>query len=242
MEAAAPPDNAPERRIIVRRPLWLRLLRWLTGLLVLLLLLVAAIYVGLDTSPGKRFVVDRLAAYTTETGLNIKVGRIEGSIYGAMVLDDVRVSDPQGVFATSPRLAVEWRPFSFLRNYVDVRALSSPLITIKRSPAFKVIANANPNAPLLPDLKIDVDRFRVDRLVLDPPVSGQRHLIQLQGTAHIADRRAQLLTDARALVGPGVAGGDRLHVLIDAVPDKDRLAIDAMLDAPAGASCRASPS
>ena len=38
----------------------------------------------------------------------------------------------------------------------------------------------------------------------------------------------------RALRAPGVAGGDRLTLKLDAVPDANRLLIDAKLTAPAG--------
>ena len=49
-----------------------------------LVLLVAALLLGLNTGPGKRFIADQIAALEFENGMEIDVGRIEGSIYGEM--------------------------------------------------------------------------------------------------------------------------------------------------------------
>ncbi len=225
-------EGAPEvagDTVIVRRPLWQRVAKWvliaLAGLAALLLLAI----LGLNTSPGKRFVADRLAGFSTATGLNIKVGRIEGSIYGAMVLRDVRISDPKGIFATSPSIAVDWRPFAFLNNQVDVRSATSPLVTVRRLPEFA--PGGDPNAPLLPDLDIDIGRLAIDRLVLEPPVAGRRYVATLSGEADIADRRARVIVNGRTLGGQG---GDRLALVLDAVPEANKLDLRADLTAPAG--------
>lgn len=218
-----------------RRPLWLRILKWIGIAIAALLLLVLAIVLGINTDPGRRFVADQIGGYTTASGLNIKVGRIDGSLYGRMRLSDVRVSDPKGVFLTSPRLEVDWRPFAFASNHVDVRSVSSQLITLRRNPELKPSTEpTDPNAPLLPDLDIDIGRMQVARFVMEPAVSGARHIARFDGQAHIADRRAQLLVDAVALRGPGVAGGDVARLKLDAVPDDNKLDLDVRLNAPAG--------
>ncbi|MBX3595001.1 translocation/assembly module TamB domain-containing protein [Sphingomonas sp.] len=221
-------DDADIETVIVRTPIWQRVAKWiavaLAGLAGALLLLV----LGLNTDPGKRLVVDQIGKFTTASGLNIRVGRIEGSIYGAMVLRDVRVSDPRGVFATSPSIAVDWRPFAFLNNHVDVRSASTPLVRVMRLPELKP---GDPNAPMLPDLDIDIGRLSIDRLVLDPPVAGRRYVATLNGETAIADRRARLIVNGRTL---GSDGGDRLALVLDAVPDADKLDLRADLVAPAG--------
>src|SRR3546814_6509771 len=102
-------DEGETTVVVEKRPLWLRVLKWIGVAILGLVVLVAAILLGLNTGPGKRFLVNQIGAYTTATGLNVQVGRIEGSIYGRMVLRDVRVRDPKGVFLTAPQLAIDWR-------------------------------------------------------------------------------------------------------------------------------------
>ena len=228
-------DDAIEREevVVVRRPLWLRILKWLGIAIASILVLLLLVVFGINTDPGRRFVADQLGGYSTASGLNIKVGRIDGSLYGRMTLSDVRVSDPKGVFLTSPRLAVDWRPFAFVSNHVDVRSLDTELITLKRRPEL-IPQPADPNAPTLPDLDIDVNRLHIGRFVIAKPVTGQVHIVRIDGQAHIADRRAQVTADAAALRAAGVAGGDTLRLRLDAVPDDNKLDVDLKVAAPVG--------
>lgn len=193
-----------------------------------IVLLVGALLLALNTGPGKRFVADRLAGFSLQNGLSFQVGRIEGSIYGAMTLHDVRVRDTRGVFLTAPRIELDWRPFAYLNSHVDVRSATAPLMTMLRRPALKSVPS-DPNAPMLPDLDIDIGQLRIDRLVLEAPVSGQRRVARIEGTARIADRRAQVRLDTAVL-----GGGDRLRLVLDAVPDDNKLDLQARLQAPAG--------
>ena len=225
--------HAGEQVVIVRRPLWQRILKWLAIAVLGLALLVLAVLFGINTDPGRRFVADQIGGYTTATGLNIKVGRIDGSLYGRMTLSDLRVSDPQGVFLNSPRIDVDWRPFAYVNNHIDVRGLTAGQVNLLRRPVLKAVPS-DPNAPLLPDLDIDVDRLRIGRFAMAAPVTGQPHVLAIDGTVHIADRRAQLVADAQALRGRGIAGGDRLRLRLDAVPDQDKLDVDVRLQAPTG--------
>jgi translocation and assembly module TamB len=230
--ADAMPES-PVERIVVRPPLLQRILKWIAMTLLGVVLLIGIVVLGINTDPGRRFVADRLGEYSTASGVNIKVGRIDGSLYGEMILSDLRVADPKGVFLTSPKLAVDWRPFAFARNHVDVRSLTTDLVTLRRRPELKATLS-DPNAPLLPDLDIDIARLHIGRFVVAQSVTGQTHMIRLDGSAHVANRRAQLITNAAALRGAGIAGGDTLALKLDAVPDDDKLDIDAKLVAPVG--------
>ncbi len=215
---------------LVKRPFWLRMVRGLVFACAAVLALLVLVYFGLDTAPGHRFIVSQLERYKTETGLNIRVGRIRGSIYNKMELLDLRVSDTKGVFLTAPSATIDWNPFQFLWNHIDVNSMAAPTVVMQRSPD---LLPGDPNAPILPDLDIDIGSLKVDRLVLKPAVTGQQHVIRLDGIAHIAHRRAQLVANADAVRGPGIAGGDRLRLVLDAQPDTDKLGIRVRFDAPA---------
>ncbi len=217
--------------VIVRRPLWQTIAKWTAIVLAGLVLLLLALVLGINTQPGRRFVADRIAGYTMANGINLRVGRIEGSLYGAMTLRDVRVQDQRGTFLTSPELRVDWRPFAFANSHVDVRSLTSPLVRMSRTPELKPVPS-DPDAPLLPDLDIDVDRLAIDRIELAPAVSGTRRLARVTGNVHIADRRAQVVLNGATLTAPGIAGGDRIALRLDAVPDDDKFDVTMRLAAP----------
>lgn len=202
--------------------------RWVLAGLAALVALAVLAGIALDTGPGHRFAARQLSRQTFANGLRIEVGRIDGSLYGAAQLHDVRAFDAKGRFLTAPTVELDWRPLAWLASRIDVRRAHAPLVTLERAPQFKPSTR---EGPLLPDIDIRIGRLTIDRLVAQPAVSGERRVLQVAGTADIADGRAQVTLRAAALTKPG---GDRLDLVLDAVPEANRLAGHLTLDAPAG--------
>jgi translocation and assembly module TamB len=222
------PPAATETVVIrAKRPLWQKIAIGAVGLVVGLVVLVAGLLLGLNTQPGKKFLIQQIAALQMESGMKIEVGRIDGSIYSDMTIHDLVLRDPKGVFAVSPKVHVVWRPFRYINNHISVSLLETPLVVLARSPQFNVV-ESDPNAPILPDLDIDVDRMKIGKFILAKPVIGQKREIAIDGVTHIADGRAILSADAI------VDSGDRLQAKLDAVPAQNRLAMSGTLTAPKG--------
>tara|TARA_R110000787_G_scaffold13410_14_gene42258 strand:+ start:30835 stop:35043 length:4209 start_codon:yes stop_codon:yes gene_type:complete len=209
------------------RPLWQKIAIGVVGFIVAIVVLAGVLLLGLNTQPGKKFLIQQIAAFQMESGMEIEVGRIEGSIYSDMVIHDLILRDPKGVFAVSPRVHVVWKPFRYVNNHISVSLLETPLVVLARSPQFNQTPT-DPNAPILPDLDIDVDRMKIGKFILARPVIGQKREIAIDGVTHIADGRAVLSADAI------VDSGDRLQAKLDAVPSQNRLAMSGTLTAPKG--------
>ncbi|MBJ7437623.1 MAG: translocation/assembly module TamB domain-containing protein [Sphingopyxis sp.] len=206
------------------------ILRWIGLSLLGLILLFALFLVGLNSDAGRRFVVTQVEKYEFENGMKIGIGRLDGSLYGRMVIRNFTLSDPKGVFLESPEVRVDWRPIRYFANHVDVRSATAATMTMRKLPAFKIVPDTG--EPLLPDLDIDVGALRVDRLIFEPAVAGQRQEARLNGKIAIADRRAQVTANAET-IGAN-AKGDALALLLDAVPDDNRFAVTADVTAPTG--------
>ena len=202
--------------------------RWLRGLLMGVLLLAAlgaAILFGLDSGPGRRFIADQIAGYELKSGLSLRVARIDGSIYGKAVLRGVELRDTKRIFFTASVVDLDWRPFRFLSNRLDIRELDIRRCELRSLPELKP---GDPGDPLLPDFDIRIDRLQADGLVIRQGVAGPRRIANLAGRVDI--RSGRVLVDARAALADGT---DRLAVSIDAMPDQNRLMIDGELVAPA---------
>jgi len=229
--------DTPDERVVVERPsrgrrVAIRAAKTVAAVLIGFIVLAVAVIFGINTGPGHRFVADQIAGLKFENGMSIRVGRIEGSLYGAMVLHDLSVRDTKGEFLFSPEIHVDWRPFAYLEDHVDVRSATAQRMILRRSPVFKPTPPSD--APLLPDLDIDVGNLRIDRFVAEPPVSGIRRIMTVAGRAHIADGRAQISANGGTIAVEGKGGGDRFVAVLDAVPEKNRLDIKLDLDAPVG--------
>jgi translocation and assembly module TamB len=242
---ADPTDTVPEstagqgstETVIVERPRrrWgLRIAKTIAAIVLGLIVLAVAIVLGLNTGPGHRFVADQIAALQFQNGMKINVGRIEGSLYGKMTLHDLSVRDPKGEFLFSPEIDVDWRPFAYIRNHVDVRSAVADRMILRRTPQFNKTPPADPNEPLLPDIDIDIGRLKVGRFVIEKPVTGERRIATIDARTHIADGRAQIDATGGTVAAAGVAGGDRFKVKLDAVPSNNKLDIDLDLNAPRG--------
>lgn len=206
------------------------ILRWIGLSLLGLVLLFALFLIGLNSDAGRRFVVTQVEKYEFENGMKIGIGRLDGSLYGRMVIRNFTLSDPTGVFLESPEVRVDWRPIRYFANHVDVRSATAATMTMRKMPAFKIVPDTG--EPLLPDLDIDIGALRVDRLIFEPVVAGQRQEARLTGKIAIADRRAQVTANATT-IGASTKG-DALALLLDAVPEANRFAVTLDVKAPQG--------
>lgn len=205
--------------------IWRRIALGAAALGAFLLLAVVGSYIWLDTQSGRAFVARQIAAFELENGLNIRIGKIEGSIYGGAILKDVRFRDPKGDFAGSPEILLDWNPFAYLRGGVDVDSLTARELNVARMPAFRIVPDRG--EPLLPDLDISIDRLKIDRIIFAKAITGEEQIASLEGNVRIADRRA--VVDATG----ATLQGDRLVLKLDAVPDDNRFDVDLKIDAPA---------
>jgi len=206
-----------------------RIARWAALVLAAIVVAIGAFLLWLNTDSGRRFVVSQINAFETVSGLKVHVGRIEGSVFSRVRLIDVALVDPHGAFLRAPEADLDYRPFGYFRSHIDIRTLDIPQARLSRLPELRP---GDPNAPLLPDIDVDVGRLHIGRLLVDPAVTGRRHLLGLDSRIRIADGRAQIALNARTVAGPGLAGGDRVVLNLDAVPEANRLGIALALRGP----------
>lgn len=193
------------------------------GLLSILLLLSAAVWM-LDSGPGHRLIIDRISALRPSSGLRIRIGRIDGSIWNRATLRDLRLYDSAGLFLEAPEIDLDWRPAAWVANKLWIRSAESDLLILHRLPKLKPSPK---KGPLLPGFDIHVGRLSIDGLRLEAPVAGRRLAARIDASADIAKGRALLKLNSSS------SAGDRLTLQLDSEPDNDRFDIDAKLIGPA---------
>ncbi|HZG45545.1 MAG TPA: hypothetical protein VEZ41_04660, partial [Allosphingosinicella sp.] len=228
----APPSPPPEEVVVVRRrnPA-VRVLKWLAIILGLLVIAVAGFLIWLNSDPGRRFIVERINNLELASGLKINIERIDGNIWSDVTVRGLTLSDPQGAFLAVPEAQVDYDLMSYVRSsHIDIATLRIPQATLARLPALRTV---DPNAPLIPNIVLDIGRLDIGRLILEPPVTGQRHELAIAGDVHLANSAARSALQVVALQGPGLAGGDRVNLRLDAAPEDNRLGIEMQVQAPA---------
>lgn len=199
--------------------------RWLAyGILGLIALVMVGIW-SLDTGPGHRFIIDRIAQLAPSSGLRIRIGRIDGSLWGEATLRDVRLYDPEGLFLEIPEAELDWRPADWLANRLHIRSLEADLAVLHRPPKLR---RTGGRKAILPGFDIHVGRLEIRRLRIEPAVTGERRIGLISAKADIRDGRAMI--DLKGVT----TAGDRLILKLDAEPDRDRFDLAARVIAPPG--------
>ncbi len=201
---------------------WLR--RLLAGLLAVTVLIGALLWTA-DTDWGHRIIANQIAKQAPKSGLKIRIGRIDGSIYGKARIRDLRLYDPKGLFFESPDVALDWRPVAYLGNLLEMSRLHAPAATLHKLPKLNP---GDPKAPILPGFDIKLGSLAIDRLVIEPTVSGERRAGRVQGKADIRGGKANVQLDVDAALG------DRLSLALIAEPDRNAFDLEAQLSAPSG--------
>jgi translocation and assembly module TamB len=224
-EAAVLTDGTEPPRRRLRKDWGRRLLNELFAAFVALLFLLAGALVLLDSAPGHRFIVDRLARLETASGLNIRIGRIDGSIFGKSQLKNVRVSDTRGVFLTSPNIKLDWAPGAWLTNELSIDSMTAGRVNLIRLPKLRP---STKKGPILPGFDIHLGELRIDRLDIGREIGGTPRSGKLSGKAEVRSGRA--LIELEALIA---GGGDRIAFHLDAEPDRDKFDLFTRVIAPA---------
>lgn len=199
---------------------------WVLGAALAALAIVVGALVWLDTAAGHRFLITRIERIAPASGLKIRVGAIEGSIYRKAVLRDLTLSDPRGAFLDARRVELDWWPFAWLSNRLDIDRLAIPAATLHKLPRLNP---STEQGPILPDFDIRLMEFSVGRLTVAKGIAGPERIATLRGDADIRSGRAIIDFDARVL-----DGDDALKFTLDSRPDDDRFRLDGVLNAPAG--------
>jgi translocation and assembly module TamB len=219
-------ERGEDTTVVIRRrhPLHTVVL-WFGRIVAVLLLLVAAAVLYLNTGSGRQFIVNQIAEVSPASGLKISVGRIEGSVLWNATLYDVKFRDAKNkLFLTVPAVELNWRPYKFPFSGLDVRSLVLHHGTLYAKPTLNP---GNPNAPTLPNFDIRVDQFVIDDMTVSPGLLGKERHVDFRANVDIRKGLVKLNANGR------LGGGDRFTALVNAEPDGNVFDLDLDYRAPA---------
>lgn len=231
IDAPTPPPPPPEMVVVHRSP-WVIIARWLAIIIGFIIVLLAGALLWLNTDSGRRFIADRINGLEMASGLRIHVDSLEGSIWDKLTIRGLSLSDSKGAFFEAQSADLDYAPLDYLRSSaITINGLAVPDARLIRAPE---LVSTDPNAPLIPDIKLDIGVLKVDRLLIEPAVSGSRNLLSINGDIHLEHSQLRTNLAVAAVQAPGIAGGDRLDLHLEMAPNDNLLNIDTHLVAPQG--------
>jgi translocation and assembly module TamB len=163
----------------------------------------------------------------------VSIGSIEGALSSNAVIRDVRISDRDGVWLNLDRANLVWSRTALLRGRLQVDELTIGRLQVQRRPLPAEEGAPVSDEPILPELpvRVIVDRFALQELVLGEPVVGTQARLSAAGSAQIGNpsEGLDLTFAAQRLDAPG-----QLSIDLNYVPQTNRLALDLTHQEPAG--------
>jgi translocation and assembly module TamB len=184
-------------------------------------LVVVVLLVG-NTAIGRGWIERSAARFS---GGHVRLAGLSGSFPAALDLEELQLSDAQGVWLTAQRVSLRWSPLALLARHLQVQRLQIGRLDIERRPIPEAPSSKGSPAQLP---RIDLTSLTIGTLELGPQLAGARVSLAVQGTAHLIS-----LNDAAASVsahrtdGPGEY---RLAVRFDPL----RMDATLRLEEPAG--------
>ena len=101
-------------------------------------------------------------------------------IFGETRLRGVTVSDPDGLFLTSPEIELDWAPFAWLYNSLHIDRLEADKVRLHRLPKLKPTGRTG---PILPGFDIEIGKLELHRLEVAKAVGGRERVGSVSGAA-----------------------------------------------------------
>ncbi|GAB5488831.1 MAG: translocation/assembly module TamB domain-containing protein [Parasphingorhabdus sp.] len=187
---------------------------------------VAGFAFWLDSDRGHEFVIAQVEAIKPEDGLRIDIESLEGSIFSSLLIKELKLKDPQGVFFTTDEIAIDWNPLAWVFNELNI---SSTVVSQARLERFPVLIPSTEDTTLLPDFDVYIGTFRADNMSIGAAIAGEEQFADLAGALDITSGRAMLNLDAAT-----TRSGDRLELIFNAEPEREKLELSADIVAPVG--------
>ncbi|HEY1891691.1 MAG TPA: translocation/assembly module TamB domain-containing protein [Steroidobacteraceae bacterium] len=162
-------------------PRWLRITAWsLGGLLILVLILIAAVVVIGNTGSGRRLLESETAKLTSG---QVRITGFGGSFPAHIEIASLELHDSKGVWMTAQGVSLHWSPLALLAWDMHIQSLAVRAADVARrpvsSPSSRESSSSSSSMP-----GVDIDRMRIGTLVLEPAAAGMAARLSVHGNLH----------------------------------------------------------
>ena len=187
----------------------LKVIAWIAGgLAVLLTLSIGTVLIVGNTSAG-RVQIERLVDQLT--GGNVLLSGLAGSFPSHLTLEELKLKDAAGVWLTARKIELDWNPWAYLEDRLQIDRLRVASIEMERLPQSSS-TTATQREISIP--RIDVAQASLDLVRLGAQLAGAPASLAANGSAHLRSVR-DMLFDVAARRTDG-DGQYELHLHFDA--------------------------
>lgn len=176
---------------------------------LLLWLLLLPLTASAQTEDSDRgFIQGLLEDALSAPGRNVRLTGFAGALSSRATIDEITVTDPDGVWFTATDVALTWSRSALLAGRIEIDEISAREIALPRLPLPAESETPQPEAGgafALPDLPVSVNiaEMRIDKAILGEPVIGEAAELSLDGSAQLAGGAGEAKLAIERLDQPG---------------------------------------
>ena len=161
-----------------------------------------------NTSAG-RVQIEKLVARLT--GGNVQLSGLAGSFPSHLTLEELELSDAAGVWLTAKKIELDWTPWGYLEDRLQIDRLQVASVDMERLPQSSSTASSHGEVSIP---RIDVAQAYLNLVHLGAALAGVPASLAANGSAHLRSVRDMLFdASARRIDGDGQY---ELHLHFDA--------------------------
>ncbi|MGX9352342.1 translocation/assembly module TamB domain-containing protein [Shimia sp. W99] len=178
-------------------------MRWVVVIYLLFLPVMGLAQEEDDKGMLTRFLESSLSG----AGRSVEVVGLRGAISSEATIEEIRISDDDGLWITLSKIKLNWNRLAVLRGNVNVNELSADRIVLVRLPK----TTPDPEAPTaeatpfsLPELpvSINIQKLSAGRIELGEPVLGQEAVLSLETKLVLLEGDGEAILEATRIEGP----------------------------------------
>ncbi|MBP0617627.1 translocation/assembly module TamB domain-containing protein [Jiella mangrovi] len=203
----------------------------LAALALTLFLAVAALLPASRPASAQQFIATQIENLISSDTMKVKIDGLSGALTGAIRIEKVTVSDPEGVFLTASNLAMDWSPLALVRSNVSIERLTAGQIVLQRLPTGQPASQDSGGGFSLPSITAKIQEIAIDEFVLGAAVAGTEARLKANASLTLNSDPTQIAAQATVerLDAPG-----RIAFDVDFAPDDNKLVVNVDASEPQG--------
>ncbi|AMN42457.1 translocation/assembly module TamB domain-containing protein [Rhodoplanes sp. Z2-YC6860] len=163
-------------------------MRWFGLAAAMLAVLLAVVFVALQTGPGKRILARLGGTLASGGGLTVTVSDIEGAISASMTVGSVTLADSHGEFARIEGLRLVWRPFALFSATLAVESLEASKVNLARKPDLPAATKGeNSGRGFSLPLRLVLEHLGVKEIEIAESLVGQAAMLSFTASARLME-------------------------------------------------------
>ncbi len=208
--------------------------KWVLRSFAIVAVMAVILAVVAMTAMGQRGLLALAQSAASSSDSRITIGKLDGSLFSKGAIDQIAISDRDGIWLVARAAQFDWNPFALMSGRIEINSLTVGTVEVHRRPRPSASSDEPDDGSLfdLPMIALAAKKLEVGDIVLGELLLGTAARLRLDGSADLVDKRRGL-SAMLAVTRTDGPGGD-ISARLTYRPEVRQLEIHAAASEPAG--------